>query len=98
LPSIGGRAAGDPLAEFDRGRLDQIGLAWPLLKDAYRTREKRYGLRSADLNIMLDYAIEARDIAFAKELVARIGEDWAPFVWRDKNTFDANVAWVRAQP
>jgi hypothetical protein len=82
-----------------RQEYEQVGLKWPVLKEAYRTRDRLYGLRSLDLNFLLSCAIVARDFAFAKQLVPRIADDeWAPSVWGSKEAFDANVAWVQVEP
>jgi len=76
--------------------LEEVGLKWPLLREAYRTRDRLYGLRSFDLNLLLSCAIAARDFGFAKQLAPRIAEDeWAPTVWGTKADFDANIAWIR---
>jgi hypothetical protein len=84
--------AGRLSAQYTRENIfEKTGLIWPLLDDAYLTRDRLYGLRSTDLNIWLNYAIAANDIAVAAELVARIGGDWDRSVWGSKDAFDAAV-------
>jgi hypothetical protein len=54
------------------------GLLWPLLKEAYLTREKRYGLGTSELRTLLICAVAANDQEYAaavREKLRTIGEE-----------------------
>jgi hypothetical protein len=56
---------------------EKTGLIWPLLKDAYATRARRYGEGAGELRTQLTYAIAANDREFAaaiREKLRTIGE------------------------
>ena len=72
------------------------GLKWPLVKEAYAIREKKYGMNNNNWNILLSLAVAGRDMPTAKIAVQHIGNDWDTEVWKDKRYFDQTVAWVKS--
>ncbi|MFZ6753910.1 hypothetical protein ACO0KY_11115 [Undibacterium sp. Dicai25W] len=72
------------------------GLTWPLVKEAYATREKKYGMNNNNWNILLSLAVAGRDIPVAKMAIQHIGDDWDSDVWREKKYFTQTVAWVKS--
>jgi hypothetical protein len=75
----------------------KTGLRWQEIKAGFELRKQRYGLSKGDWNFLLYLACAAPDRATALEAVENIGEDWAPWLWREKKTFDVDVAWARGQ-
>ncbi len=78
--------------ENNWGTLLQSGvLSWPILKSAYATRERLYGLRNRDWNVLCGFAMAARDLDTAKAALAKIGDNWDPAVWIERQYFDLAV-------
>jgi hypothetical protein len=76
---------------------EATGLTWPLVKEAYAVREKRYGMNNSNWNVLLEMAVSARDITYAKTALRHIGNDWDASVWKQKQYFDSVVAWANAK-
>ena len=74
----------------------KTGLSWSQAKAAYTIREKRYGLRNKDWNALCKLAIAGLDLQAAKGALQHIGGNWDSQVWKEKQDFDAAVAWIRA--
>jgi len=71
------------------------GLSWPLIEAAYTARERRFGLRNRDWNVLCKLAVLAHDPIAAGKWLARIGANWDESVWHKRQNFDAAVAWIR---
>jgi hypothetical protein len=71
------------------------GLSWPAVKAAYAARERRYGLRKYDWNMVCYLAVAATDRQTARNALEQIGEDWDQEIWRERKHFDQIVAWIR---
>jgi len=80
-----------------RDVLKDTGLNWPLVKEAYAVRQKRYGLRNKDWNTLCNLALAAADRPAAKEALTQFGTEWDPAVWRDRKYFDSAVEWIQRQ-
>jgi hypothetical protein len=74
--------------------LQTTGLSWPIIKSAYATREKLYGLRNRDWNVLCNLALAAGDRDTAKGMLAKIADQWDPAVWKDRQYFDGAVSWT----
>ena len=70
------------------------GLTWPLVKDAYALRAKKYGMNNSNWNILLELAVAGGDKSTAQMAIQHIGNDWDKEVWKDKKFFDQIAAWV----
>lgn len=72
----------------------ETGLSWPLAQASFYAREKRYGLRIKDWNVLCELAIAGRDQQAAKEALQHIGDQWDPDLWKEKQYFDSAVKWI----
>jgi hypothetical protein len=87
------------LVDFKRDDMFRnTGLSWPALKAAYAVRERRYGLRKSEWNVMCYLAVAARDRETARNALEQIGEDWDQEIWRERKHFDQVAAWIRRDP
>jgi hypothetical protein len=75
---------------------DKTGLSWLDVKMGFELREQRFGLSNADWNMLLYFACAAPDRAIARKAVEHIGDNWAPWLWKEKRIFDFDVAWARS--
>jgi hypothetical protein len=73
--------------------LRTTGLSWPIIKSAYATREKLYGLRNRDWNALCNLAIAANDRDTARAAIEKIAGQWDPAVWKERRYFDYAVTW-----
>jgi hypothetical protein len=51
---------------------EKMGLPWPLFRDAYKTKEKQYGLSEEDWNALWVYCIAANDGAAALDIIQHV--------------------------
>jgi hypothetical protein len=70
------------------------GLSWPVVKLAYATRERLYGLRNRDWNALLNLSLAGIDRESAKAALEKIDGHWDPTVWKERRYFDEAVAWT----
>lgn len=83
---------------IERGKLfHDDGLSWVNVRESYKLRGERYGLRAEDWNALCYMAVVARDIQFAREALSRVGANWDRDVWLNKGNFDEVSAWVLKQ-
>jgi hypothetical protein len=77
--------------------LQATGLSWPVVKRAYATRERLYGLRSRDWNALLNLSLAAVDRESAKAALEKVDGHWDPAVWKERRYFDEAVEWTSRQ-
>lgn len=75
--------------------LDVTGIDYPMLVKAFVSRTARFGPSKGDMNILMYYAVAARDFKTADLLAKKIGDDWDYWLWGDKAHVDSMLAWVR---
>jgi hypothetical protein len=75
--------------------LSASGIDYSVLAKAFLARSKAFGSLKADMNVMLYYALAARDLQTADLLVSKIGDDWERSYWRDQETYDGVKLWIR---
>jgi hypothetical protein len=86
-----------PLLVHDANQVfHSVGLSWPSIRDGYRARAKKFGLRNRDWNAFFYFAALAGDAAVANEAFENIGEKWDSALWHDRNNFDSAVRWMQS--
>ena len=70
-------AADRLIGQYDWGEIFIVtGLTWPLVKDAYAIRAKKYGMNNSNWNILLELAVAGGDKPTAQMAIQHIGKDW----------------------
>ena len=64
------------------------GLSWDRVKRGFAALESLYGSTNSQRNEMAFMAVQQQDQEYAKQLFARIGNDWAARVWKRKEVFE----------
>ena len=75
--------------------LDMSRAEYPLLMRAFAARVGAFGVIKHDMNVLLFYAIAAKDCATINTLIEKIGDDWDYAIWTDKAYVDAEVGWLK---
>jgi hypothetical protein len=70
------------------------GLLWPLIKSGYGARERLYGMRNRDWNALLYLAVAGFDRETGKAALDHVGDQWDPYVWKERLYFDRAVLWA----
>ena len=79
----------------DEGDLN--GMSWERIKRGYAALRQQYGDSKEGLNKLAFLASRRHDAAYATELFDRIGEEWDPSAWKDKNSFDRTREWEKGE-
>lgn len=74
---------------------DATGIDYPTLVRAFASRVGSFGPLKSDMNVLLFYAMAARDFKTADLLATKIGDDWDRSFWGDKATYDSVLLWIR---
>jgi hypothetical protein len=74
--------------------LQTTGMSWPVIKSAYATRDRLYGLRNRDWNALCNLSLAAIDRDTAKLALEKIGGNWDPAVWKELKYFEEAVSWT----
>lgn len=69
------------------------GLDYATLVKAFASRSALFGSGKYEMNVLMAYAVAARDKKTAALLADKIGVDWYAAVWGEKRYFDEAVAW-----
>jgi len=69
------------------------GIEFPALIAAYEVRDKQYGLRDHDWNVIFLTSLWAHDARTAHAALLQFGERWDPQVWGNHANFETNVKW-----
>lgn len=69
-------------------------LAWRRLQQGFAVEEEQYGVSMMKLNRYAYLAYLYRDQEVARSVLARVGNNWNPVVWRNYETFDKARAWA----
>jgi len=75
--------------------LKVTGIDYPTLVKAFAARLAVFGPSTSDMNVLLYYALAARDLKTADFLTKKIGKDWERDYWRDQATYDSLLTWIR---
>lgn len=75
--------------------MQEAGLQWPSIKAGYAAREKRYGLRNRDWNVLCAMAVTAGDRPAASVALAQIGQEWTGAAWGTQQEFNKWVEWIQ---
>ena len=73
---------------------EQNRVSWPRIKQGFIDREALYGASLRNLNAFCMLAGAAADRQTTRELLARIGDEWDPGVWRERRYFDGYRKWA----
>jgi hypothetical protein len=69
-------------------------LSWPKIKEGYAALEHLYGTSDLKMNRFAFLAAKFGDKSAAKEVFARIGDNWDQGVWTNRERFDAAKVWA----
>ena len=72
---------------------ETAGLDYATLVKAFASRTALFGAGKYEMNVLMAYAVAARDKKTTAFLADRIGPDWYASVWSQKSYFDDAVAW-----
>jgi hypothetical protein len=70
-------------------RTQVAALSWPRVQQGFAAIESLYGSTSHERNVLAFLALRSGDAPTARQLFARIGNDWSESVWKTKAAFDA---------
>ena len=73
-------------------RAQAPSISWERVKQGYASLEQLYGNTSYQRNALAFMAVRQGDKEFARQLFARIGDNWSERVWRSKDRFDSSKA------
>jgi hypothetical protein len=81
------------ISKLHRGHefFDDNRVSWSRIKQGFIDREALY---SASLRNLNAFCKLAADRPTARELLARIGDEWDPGVWRERKYFDDYRKWA----
>jgi hypothetical protein len=84
------------ISKLHRGHefFDENRVSWPRIKQGFLDREALYGASLRNLNAFCKLAADAADRQTTRELLARIGDEWDPGVWRERKYFDDYRKWA----
>jgi hypothetical protein len=84
------------ISKLHRGHefFEQNRVSWPRIKQGFIDREALYGASQRTLNAFCMLAGAARDRETTRELLARIGDEWDPGVWKERKYFDEYRKWT----
>jgi hypothetical protein len=74
---------------------DVSGAEYPWLVRAFAARVAAFGVTKHDMNVLLYYAIAAKNCATINTLIEKIGDDWDYAIWTDKAYIDDEVRWLK---
>lgn len=76
--------------------LEETGIDYPTLLKAYISRREQFGALSDDMNVLMYYAVAARDFKTADRLAVGIRDNWYVPLWgTDKDYRDGVLTWIR---
>ena len=92
--------ASGALVTFGAGpsTFEATGLDYPMIVKAFASRTALFGASKYEMNVLMAYAVAARDKKTAAFLADKIGADWYASVWVEKRYFDEAVAWSHRWP
>jgi hypothetical protein len=70
-------------------RIQAPAMSWPRIQEGFARTEQLYGSTNWQRNVMAYLALGANDSASAKQMFARIGDDWDAEVWKTKARYEA---------
>jgi hypothetical protein len=76
---------------------DVSGTQYPLLVKAFAARAAAFGVTKNDMNVLMYYAIAAKDCKTINMLIEKIGDDWNYSIWTDKANVDSMLARLRQE-
>jgi hypothetical protein len=84
------------ISKLHRGHefFDENRVSWLRIKQGFIDREALYGPSLRNLNAFCKLAADATDRQTTRELLARIGDEWDPGVWRERKYFDDYRKWA----
>jgi Domain of unknown function (DUF4034) len=84
------------ISKLHRGHefFEQNRVSWQRIKQGFIDREALYGASLRNLNAFCMLAGAAADRQTTRELLARIGDEWDPGVWRERKYFDGYRKWA----
>jgi hypothetical protein len=85
------------LDEFARpNSTNADGLTFPGIVAAYQAREQRFGLRTRDWKALFYFAMHAGMAQLCHQAVGHMDAAWDSGIWRQKEYFDKDIAWYKA--
>ncbi|MFN2493892.1 MAG: hypothetical protein ABR501_13520 [Pyrinomonadaceae bacterium] len=80
----------------DRTFFTDTQIDWPRMKQGFADMEERYGTSMRNLNDFCRIAGQSGEKAFTRSLLARIGDNWDPETWTNKEYFEHYKAWANS--
>ena len=78
----------------DRTFFTETEVSWPRIKQGFADLEQRDGASARGLNELCRIAGQAGDKPFTQSLLKRIGDNWDPETWTNKEYFEHYKAWA----
>lgn len=73
---------------------EEPDVAWPKIAAGYEAVERKYGTSMDNLNRIAHLATQHMDPLVADKAMTRIGDQWDPKDWKDKEEFDGWKKWA----
>jgi hypothetical protein len=80
----------------DRTFFTETKISWPKLKQAFADLEETHGVSIRLLNEFCRIAGQSGEKAYTKALLTRIGDNWDPETWTNKEYFEHYKAWANS--
>jgi hypothetical protein len=78
----------------DREFFTDTRVSWPKVKQGFADFEQTYGMSLGHLNEFCRIAGQSGEKAYTRALLARIGDNWDPEVWENREYFEHYKAWA----
>jgi hypothetical protein len=80
----------------DRTFFTETKISWPKLKQGFADLEETHGVSIRLLNEFCRIAGQSGEKAYTKALLTRIGDNWDPETWTNKEYFEHYKAWANS--
>lgn len=78
----------------DKAFLTETEVSWPRIKQGFADLEERDGASLRAINLLCRLAGQAEDRPFTQELLKRIGDNWDPETWGNREYFEHYKTWA----
>ena len=74
--------------------ISETKVSWPQIKQGFADLAQVYGTSIHGTNQICSIAVLSVDKPFSRQLFARIGDNWDPWIWRIRENFETLKAWA----
>jgi hypothetical protein len=78
----------------DRAFFTDTQISWPKVKQGFADLDQTYGMSLGHLNEFSRIAGQSGEKAYTKALLTRIGDNWDPETWTNREYFEHYKAWA----